>query len=132
MTIFVDSVFIPASVGRHRSAKWCHLVTDRYDPAELHEFAAKIGLKREWFQYKLGATGRTGGPWTWHYDVTEAKRSAALEAGARQLEGWSLGEIISAKHANFNALSLEDQKAEMARWEAVALGHDSFTQQGLF
>jgi hypothetical protein len=49
-----------------------HLGADSFE--ELHEFAQKIGLKREWFQanhrYK-------------HYDiVTESKRRRAVKAGA--------------------------------------------------
>jgi hypothetical protein len=34
---------------RHRSGEWCHMVTDE-SVEELHEFAARIGLKRESFQ----------------------------------------------------------------------------------
>jgi hypothetical protein len=42
------------------------------DPEELHAFAKKIGLKREWFQ-----------PWPKasidHYDLTASRRKAAVE-----------------------------------------------------
>jgi len=39
---------------------------------ELHAFAASIGLQRRWFQRK-----------SWpHYDLTPARREAALKAGA--------------------------------------------------
>jgi hypothetical protein len=40
---------------------------------ELHEFAAKIGLRREWFQKS------TSGP---HYDLTVRRRAAAVKLGA--------------------------------------------------
>jgi Protein of unknown function (DUF4031) len=36
-------------VRRHRSGEWCHMVSDE-SVEELHEFAAKIGLKRKSFQ----------------------------------------------------------------------------------
>jgi Protein of unknown function (DUF4031) len=39
---------------------------------ELHTLAAKIGMKRRWFQ-----NGRVP-----HYDLTPARREAALAAGA--------------------------------------------------
>lgn len=50
----------------------CHLTVD--GPIEaLHAFAAKIGLKRAWFQeHRLMP----------HYDLTPRRRAAALEAGA--------------------------------------------------
>ena len=52
--------------------KFCHLTTDG-ELEELHALAASIGLKRAWFQ------GQHLVP---HYDLTEAKREAALAAGA--------------------------------------------------
>jgi len=48
----------------------CHLTADTLD--ELHAMAANIGMRREWFQ-------NTRVP---HYDLTPARRSAALLAGA--------------------------------------------------
>jgi hypothetical protein len=74
MTVYVDDVRIPARVGRI-SARWSHLMVGPYDDiAELHAFAARIGLRRSWFQNK---------PWPRaHYDVTESKRQQAIAAGA--------------------------------------------------
>jgi len=48
----------------------CHLTGD--DLHELHEFAAKLGLRPEWFQ-----DGRIP-----HYDLTRGKRQQAIDAGA--------------------------------------------------
>lgn len=49
----------------------CHLTTDgQLD--ELHAFAARIGLRRGWFQVH-------GTP---HYDLTPARRAKALALGA--------------------------------------------------
>lgn len=46
------------------------------DVEELHEFAAKIGLRRSWYQPKS----------TPHYDVTYHYRQKAVEAGAAELD----------------------------------------------
>jgi len=80
MTIFVDDMrrlAVPRG-GRVR-ARWSHLFTDQDDQTELHEFAARLGLKREWFQ---GAKWETTHPWRCHYDVTDRVRARALELGA--------------------------------------------------
>lgn len=50
----------------------CHLTTNG-PIAELHAFAARIGLRREWFQPH---------PIAPHYDLTRRRRAAALAAGA--------------------------------------------------
>lgn len=66
MTVYVDD-----SRLTWRGKSWCHLVADSID--ELHAFAARLGLKREWFQE------RTMYP---HYDVTVNIRERALTLGA--------------------------------------------------
>lgn len=66
MAVYVDNERIT-----WRGRKWCHLVADTL--AELHDFAARIGLQRAWFQ------GRASYP---HYDVTVAVRAKALHLGA--------------------------------------------------
>jgi len=67
--IFVD-VLLPYGGSR----KWCHLISDAGDE-ELHEFARKIGLKREWFQNKRIP----------HYDITGSKRKIAVGLGATEV-----------------------------------------------
>lgn len=57
-----------------KRAQWCHMGTDS-DVAELHEFAAKIGLKRHWFH-----GGRLP-----HYDLVESKRELAVKHGAIEI-----------------------------------------------
>jgi hypothetical protein len=131
MTIYVDSVFIPGTVGRVK-AKWCHLFSDEYDSSDLHVFAAKVGLKRAWFQWKSHGTGQVGPPWLWHYDVTESVRVKAISAGATEVGTYGMTPYVSAKRALFDALSEEDRVAERAQWEAVAKGLEVFTQKGLF
>lgn len=83
MTVYVDNVRIPASVGRYKDRRWCHLFSFDDDPTELHALAAGIGLRRSWFQNK-DRYGRS--PWLNHYDVTEAKRAAAIRAGAVEID----------------------------------------------
>lgn len=66
MTVYVDT--FPAGWG-----KWSgggHLTTTDID--ELHAMAAKIGLKREWFQDKRVP----------HYDCQRRIRALAVAAGA--------------------------------------------------
>ena len=57
--------------------RWCHLATDG-DFAELHAFAAGLGLRRSWFQRD-------------HYDLPPHGRIAALAAGA---EAVPTGELL--------------------------------------
>ena len=50
---------------------WCHLATD--GPfEELHEFAARLGLRRAWFQRD-------------HYDLPAHRRAAAVALGAHEV-----------------------------------------------
>jgi hypothetical protein len=74
MTVYVDDAAIPAQVGKI-AARWSHLTADTKD--ELHEFAAKLGLRRAWFQDKPFGL--------WHYDVTESKRQQAIRLGAVEI-----------------------------------------------
>jgi hypothetical protein len=66
MAVYVDNERI-----EWRGRLWCHLVADSLD--ELHAFAARIGLRRSWFQ------DRASFP---HYDVTTEVRERALRSGA--------------------------------------------------
>ena len=66
MAVHVDNERIP-----WRGKLWCHLVADSLD--ELHQFAARLGLKRAWFQDKASYP---------HYDVTTSVRERALVLGA--------------------------------------------------
>lgn len=71
MSVYVDDMRRRARVGR-LDAVWSHLLAD--DDDELHAFAARLGLRRAWFQ-------KPGTPLA-HYDVTEPKRQLALRLGA--------------------------------------------------
>jgi Protein of unknown function (DUF4031)/Protein of unknown function, DUF488 len=72
--IYVDRLF-----GCQKSAQWpytqaCHLMADSLD--ELHVFASKLGLRRNWYQAhdKLG-----------HYDLTPGMRARAIKLGAQEI-----------------------------------------------
>lgn len=66
MSVYVDNECIA-----WRGKLWCHLVADNLE--ELHGFAIRLGLKRDWFQ------DRSRYP---HYDVTVQVRERALRLGA--------------------------------------------------
>lgn len=77
MTIYVDKIqeYPPAMCRGLPGNKWCHLISDSND-AELHAFAARIGMRRSWFQAKS----------TPHYDLVPSKREAAVKLGAVEVE----------------------------------------------
>lgn len=84
------AVYVDDSMILWRGRKWCHLQADTLE--ELHAFAAKLGLKREWFQ-------KGSRPENDHYDVTEAKRAQAIALGA-VAETWRDGSRRSRRNAN--------------------------------
>lgn len=75
MSVYVDDVFIP--FGR---MKMCHMIADTED--ELHDMAARIGMKREWFQDGSRP----------HYDVCKSRRLDAIQQGAIQV---SIKELVA-------------------------------------
>jgi hypothetical protein len=72
VTVYVDHAFAAGDWGRWTGGG--HLQADTLD--ELHAFAARLGLRREWFQSRLGR------PENDHYDLTRGGRGLALELGA--------------------------------------------------
>jgi Protein of unknown function (DUF4031) len=92
MTVYVDEVIDYGDIARQaglRTTKWSHLTADTRE--ELHTFAARIGLKRAWFQH--------ANDHRWHYDVTPNKRAAALRAGAQSIDWHGLAALITARIA---------------------------------
>lgn len=55
----------------------CHLAADTLD--ELHSFAARLGMRRSWFQ-----PGRGRHP---HYDLVKSRRDRAVALGAIEVSG---------------------------------------------
>lgn len=69
MPVYVDNLF----AASWRFGLACHMTADTLE--ELHATARRIGLKRSWFQPH---------PRFPHYDLTKAKRAAAVRAGAKE------------------------------------------------
>ena len=87
--VYVDDLFTwpinatasnARALARRNNGQWCHLTADT--PEELHAFAARIGLKRQWAQ-----VSRKG---ILHYDLTPGRRRQAIAAGA--IEKWKVKE----------------------------------------
>jgi hypothetical protein len=96
MTVYVDNSNIAATVGRHTS-RWSHLTADNKE--ELHAFAARLGLRRSYFQTCVKAR-KWCPPETcphWHYDVTAGKREQAIRMGAQPMDIRQWGDIIAAR-----------------------------------
>lgn len=72
MSVYVDNAFAVGDWGRWTGGG--HLQADTTE--ELHEFAGRLGLRREWFQCKPGR------PENDHYDVGGKGRERALALGA--------------------------------------------------
>ncbi len=72
MSVYVDHAFAYGEWGRWSGGG--HLQAD--SPEELHAFARRLGMRREWFQSKPQR------PENDHYDLTEAGRGLALALGA--------------------------------------------------
>lgn len=101
MTVYVDDFGVPAIVGGLHG-RWSHLTADSRE--ELHAFAARIGLKRAWFQDptvngKPKAAPGTRAAENWHYDVVSTKRRQAIALGAVPVPWRELPEIINARWA---------------------------------
>ena len=92
MTIYVDTI------KRYDSGEWCHMAVDG-TLDELHEFAQRIGLKREWFQDH---------PVVKHYDLRASKRKLAIEHGAIEVSNCHLVAICSGKYPVMRYLALRE------------------------
>jgi hypothetical protein len=70
------AVLVDRAIWRWRGRRWAHLVSDT-SYAELHAFAAELGLRRAWFQGD-------------HYDLPEETRAQAVALGAQPVEAAEL------------------------------------------
>jgi hypothetical protein len=80
------AVYVDNQKNKYGRMLMCHMVADSID--ELHEFAVKIGLKREWFQ---GENEKNP-----HYDLSQAKRKKAVDNGAIEIGSKELIEVLRA------------------------------------
>lgn len=74
MGVYVDRMRSCIPNAQWRWTQNCHLIADNIP--ELHEFAARLGLRREWFQDKLVP----------HYDLIVKKQVLAVQLGAREID----------------------------------------------
>lgn len=75
MAVYVDWLQTWIPTKRWPYKQFCHLMADTID--ELHAFAVKLGLKRQWFQAKSSRP---------HYDLTAGKRRQAVHLGAVEVD----------------------------------------------
>ena len=76
------AVYVDFARNKFRRMVMCHMLADSVD--ELHAMAARIGMRRSWFQ-----SGSTP-----HYDVCLARRRMAVELGAVEVGRRQLVEVI--------------------------------------
>lgn len=103
MTILVDGLTDYGEIARAKGLRWtewCHMVSDVGED-ELHEFAARLGLKRAWFQ------GRHNGASAAHYDLIASKRSKAVALGAVEV---SSRELVQ---RNYDGLTQRRNRGEL-------------------
>ena len=79
------AVYVDEPIWEWRGRSWCHLVADEGD--ELHRFAARLGLRRRWFQ------AHPDRPWRDHYDLPEELRGLALARGAVAVSTREMGHM---------------------------------------
>lgn len=92
MTVYVDNISTWPTTIRCFKGGSCHLVADTVE--ELHGFAAKLGLRRGWFQ-----------PSSWpHYDLTPARREKAVALGAIPVTGRWLAQWRVEKRRSTHAI----------------------------
>ncbi len=87
MAVYLDDWRQPATVGA-LTTRWSHLLGD--DEAELHAFAARLGLRRRGYQVHRRHPALN------HYDVPEALRPRALELGAVAVSWRQMGAMVRA------------------------------------
>jgi len=74
--------------GRWRWKNYCHLFSDADDHhVELHVFAIKLKLKRDYFQDLKGFP---------HYDLTATKRRLAVKLGAVPISSREMAQRVNA------------------------------------
>lgn len=85
MTVYVDDMY-KLTMGRFGRMKMSHMIADTDD--ELHAFAERLGLKRQWFQGN-------------HYDVSLSVRRQAVELGAVEITIRQCGAMLGNRHAGW-------------------------------
>jgi hypothetical protein len=68
-------IYVDDYEGKFGRMIMCHMMSDT-SIEELHKFAEKIGMKRDWFQDGSAP----------HYDLSKSKRVLAISKGAIEIE----------------------------------------------
>lgn len=76
-------IYVDAAIWPFRGMMMCHLMADTVE--ELHAFAGRLGLRREWFQDKSKVP---------HYDLAQTKRALAVRYGAKEVSREETVEIM--------------------------------------
>src|SRR5258708_36273994 len=108
MTVYVDDARIRATVrngSRSHTSTWCHLPADTQE--ELHEFAARLGLRRSYFQPGKPVAGKPS-PF-WHYDLTEGKVRQALALGAEMVSARDITALMRVRQEAAASVLTADQ-----------------------
>ena len=92
MSVYVDPIMAWLAGAKWPWGEVSHLFADT--DVELHAFAARLGLKRSWFQRSPAGPNHTGVP---HYDLTRGKHYQAIRAGATVLDRRQTVEFWRAK-----------------------------------
>lgn len=98
------AAYVDQAIWKWAGRCWCHLLAD--DEAELHRFAARLGLHRHSYQ----GPPKTSAP---HYDLTGLERDRAVRMGALAV---GRAEIL----AVVRRVRRRDLKAGRARLPAAA------------
>lgn len=92
MAVYVDDVRL-----RFGRMVMCHMWADTED--ELHAFAAKLGLKRSWFQQPPKASWK-------HYDISLSVKASALRLGAILTDKYGPVEHVARQRGNQQKLDI--------------------------
>ena len=83
MSVYVDALRPCVPNPRWNWDRMCHLTADTLD--ELHTFAIRLGLKRDWLHHH---------PFMPHYDLTANKRAKAVRLGAVEINQREAGRRV--------------------------------------
>lgn len=102
--VYVDPIRTCSKSKRWPYTKAAHLVADTVE--QLHNFAGRLGLRRQWFQDRPGLP---------HYDLTVGMRWQAIRKGAIEITQKQLVEMMNANR------KIEDD--ENHRLSCIACSH---------
>jgi hypothetical protein len=91
VTVYLDDWRQPARLGPVED-RWSHLVADSDE--ELHAFASRLGMRREWVQQKESRPHQS------HYDLPERSRQQALALGAVAVTWRQLGRMMRQRRSD--------------------------------